>query len=175
MLKFRPISYADSDLRAVRFSTAATAVLEGHLCYIVNSDVNTVIATPVVAGLSFATLPSQGFIAAALGTSAVPAKGVYFPIYREDPDIENVGATINAGDYCTAFALHPGTEFEVHSSAVGTRLLAFTAVGQLVTIGGSAFTKAGRFCDLSARATTAPVVGLTIGTFNATWLRIRAI
>lgn len=174
MLKFRPISYADSDLRAVKFSASAGAsVREGHFCYIANSDVHTMIATPITSAYSFATLPAfPTTVGSAVATqySQAYAKGMFFPVFREDLDIESIGATIAAGNYCIAFNLRAGQEFEVHSSAIGTGLANFTAVNQQVGIDTD-----GKLTVIASSAAKSLVVGNVIGTFNGAWLRIRTI
>lgn len=172
MLKFKPISYADSDLRAVKFSSSAGAsVREGHFCYVVNSDLHTMIATPITSAYTFATLPSFYISGTVTAVQAAP-KGMYFPVFREDLDIENVGATIAAGNFCIAFNMRPGQEFDVHSSAIGTALANFTAVNQLVALGAN-----GKLNTLGGAASGAThmAIGAVIGTFNGAWLRVRTI
>ena len=163
MLKFRPITYADEDRRAFKY-TGTSAVLEGAFCKLAASTgLNTVTCT-LASG-------AAGTLAGATATAISYNAGQVFPIYREDPDIDNVGATISQNDFVVGMALRPGSEFEIHKTALHRETLAsFAAVGDKVCLGTT-----GKLCRENMTNSTGMVIGECMGTLNATWLRVRAI
>ena len=166
MLTFRPISYHDADLRAFKYSSAASSKREGTICKIAStSSLNIVMATPW-SGKTTA-LPT---IHVSGGTLYM--KDVFFPIFKEDPDPESVSATIDAGDYCIGMALIPGNEFEIHYSVTEKGYATFPKFtkGGKVCLGSN-----GKFTTLGGTNDTALVVGVCLGTFNGKYARIRVI
>lgn len=161
MLKFRPIVYKAEDLRAFKY-TGTSAILEGAACRIAaSSNRHVMCATPIKSAAG--TLPATGATLYRLGEA--------FLIYRNDPDIENVGATISQNDYVVGFTLAKGNEFEVHKTAVANASFKpFQTFGRNVSIATS-----GYLCSVSHSKSTGLVIGQVIGTFNDTWLRVRCI
>lgn len=160
-LKFRPITYNEGDFRAYKF-VGASDVVEGQICIVASTDQNTMFITPW-AGTSPGTLP-------VFGTTLITAanRDKYFPIYREDPDIENVGATIVKNDFVIGFR---GYEWEVDVASTEVSAAAsFTSIGQKIALGSNGkFTPAG---DLNA---TSLIMAICLGTFNSKWIRMQAI
>lgn len=157
MLKFKPISYGEDDFVGYKFSSGAgSAVIEGHFCYVASSDLNTQNATPYSGVFANATVM--------FATLQIGSK--YFPIYKEDPDIENVGATISAGDFVVGFF---GKEFEIHESATESGYASqWTAIGQKACVGST-----GKLARYGGTNSTAIVIGECVGTFGAEWIRIK--
>jgi len=166
MLKFRPIVYSDDDLRAYKY-TGPTSIQEGYLCrpWAASSSVN-VAACTLAKFAAFPTMPGSSQPA----TIDLKARTLVFPVYREEPDPENIGATITQNQYVIGMHLHVGSEFEVHKSVVtGATLKPFTA-GCYVTAGTS-----GKFEYYGGSYDSEAVLGVCMGTFNSTWLRVRCI
>lgn len=165
MLKFRPEAYSDSDLRGFIY-TGTSACLEGQIVYqAASSTANKHTCTPYTA---LATLP-PAVKGSANATLALADRGKYFIIYREDPDIESIEATINQNDEVIGFALKPGNEFMIHKSATyGATLKTYTSIGKTVAVSTT-----GKLCAAGVSHATKLFVGECIGTFNSTWLRVR--
>jgi hypothetical protein len=161
MLTFRPIVYDTADLRAFKY-TGTSAVREGKFCCLAASTTrHQSCCTPMTAA---ATLPTTS------GTVDIYNTGKFFPIYREDPDVENVGATISQNDEVLGMQLKSGSEFEVHKSAIaGASVVGYTAVGMRVGL-----TATGLIAPIGTLSVTGAIIGEVVGTFNATWLRVRA-
>jgi len=167
MLKFRPIVYADADLRAFKYIGAATQ--EGRLCSLSAGSTNlSIIAATPFSGTAPATLfPGT---AGNAGATLFDSKA-YFPIYRENPDPENVTPTINQNDFVVGFAMKSGNAFEVHKTMTESGFAStFAAVGGLVCLGST-----GKIAYRATKNATALVIGRCLGTFNATWIRVEAI
>jgi hypothetical protein len=165
MLKFRPEAYSDSDLRAFIY-TGTSSVLEGAVVYQAASSTAHKHTCTLFSAL--ATLPPavQGSANASL---ALPDKGKYFLMYKEDPDIENIGATIDQNDHVIGFALKAGNEFMIHKSATyGATLKTYTSIGMTVAVSTT-----GKLCARGVSHATRLFVGECIGTFNSEWLRVR--
>ena len=167
MLYFRPISYSDADLRAFKFTTAAAAsVREGTICYAVAGGLNVMIATPWT-GSTVATVPMSA------ATIPNPVNvGKYFPIFREDLDIESISGTIAAGEYCVGFNLQVGNQFEVHSSLLNCKALASITAGRFVTLGTGSY---GKYTQHILSQSTPVVLGMAVGTFGGKYLRVRVV
>lgn len=164
MVKFRPIAYALDDLLAYRFSGSSNT--EGIFCKVVAStSLNTAVVSPHSGTINaVATLPLRS-------SSTVFALDVkkYFPVYREDPDIENVGPTISNNDFVIGFQMKSGNEFEVHESMTQSAAAAsFSDMGK-VCLGSN-----GKMIQAGGTGSTTAVIGLCIGTFNG-WVRVKAI
>jgi len=174
MLTFRPITYSDSDLRAFKY-TGTTSIREGAFCKLPASVTRHTITCTLASGNAptLHLVSVTGTVSEHTSTSTVymPNNGLVFPIFRDDPDIENVGATIDQNDYVIGMLLRPGSEFEVHQSALHrTTLASFAAVGNQVVLGTS-----GKLFVRGGTNTTGLIVGICTGTFAAKWLRVRAI
>jgi len=161
MLKFRPITYADTDLRAFHFS-GASGVQEGQFCQVLAStDLNTFIC-----GAFSGTAPPT-IMGGPTATIFDPKR--YFPIYLENPDVEDVSATINNGVSVVGFAMKSGNEFEIHKSQTETGFAtSFSDLGQ-VCLGSN-----GKLTHYIGTNSTSLVLGVCLGTYNG-WVRIRAI
>ncbi len=161
MIKFKPISYNKDDLRAYKY-TSGSSVLEGAFCGLAaSSSLNTVTCTLYTAA---GTLPGVG------ATVEIFNTGAYFPIYREDADIENVGATIVRDNFVIGMHLRPGSMFEIHRTAThGATLLTYPAIGAKVALATS-----GKLVSADNASSSGVVIGLCVGTTND-WLRVQAI
>ena len=163
MLKFRPITYADADLRAYKY-TGTSSILEGTFCTPAASS------SQHVAGCTLFTATATIPLGTGPGTVSLALSGRVFPVYREEPDIENVGATIVQNQYVIGMLLRPGSEFEVHSSVIGAGALAsFGSAGQVVAV-----STVGQVTIVGAGNDTQTYIGEVVATLNATWLRVRA-
>jgi len=170
MLKFRPISYAEADFRAYKYNGAACR--EGKICQIgvgSKSNRSIITATPI----SLTTTKVVGTLdiwgAGTSGSMSMINYGMYFPIYREDPDPDNITPTIAKGDYVIGMHLHPGSEFEIHKTCLHKQ-----ALGSYANSGFHvAVATTGKLVAYNHRHATKLVIGETVGTFNATWLRVR--
>jgi hypothetical protein len=169
MLTFRPISYADADLRSFKYIGSATR--EGRFCRISagSSSLNVVAATPWYGKAS--AVPTLQLNKTA-GT-VIPAVGEFFPIFIEDPDPESVACTINQNDYCIGMALKSGNEFEVHYSMTEKAFSTFPKFtkGGLVCIGSTGKLTAAR----GGYNDTSLVFGQCLGTFNGKYVRVRVL
>jgi len=169
MLTFRPISYADADLRSFKY--VGSACREGVFCKVgSSSSLNIVVATPWSGNRS--TLPTLHMGGAHPTVSITYARGIFFPIFRENPDPESVACTINQNDMCIGMALHPGSEFEVHFSATEkafSTMPGFTK-GRMVCIGST-----GKLTPLTGYHSTSLVVGVCTGTYNGKYVRVHVI
>jgi hypothetical protein len=170
VLKFRPITYADTDLRSFTVKGGTSDTVEGIFCYVHASTSLNEFVCGVYSGVSPATMPIN------IVTSTISAGGIlmydvkkYFPIYHEDPDIENVTPTISAGDQVVGFAMKSGNEFEVHKSVTETTYATSFSMGGRVALGSN-----GKIAPLSGTNATGLTVGVCTGTFNG-WVRVRAI
>ena len=162
MIKFRPIAYSDDDIRAFKY-TGTNSIREGSVCVpAVSSSLNVATCTPFTAQ---ATLPGVG-----AGTVAIPNTKIAFLVYREDPDIENVGATIAQNEFVLSFPIKTGNEFEVHETCLQASSVASFAQGSYVAIATS-----GKLTVQGGTSSTDLIVGVCIGTFNSLWLRVRMI
>ncbi|MCK9369430.1 hypothetical protein M0R04_05790 [Candidatus Dojkabacteria bacterium] len=159
MKTFRPIVYNEGDLRSYKY-VSGTSVREGHLCAIASSDLNTFYAK--------ITYPAATAAAAVNGTLNTVAN--FFPIYMEDPDLENVGATIDQNDYVIGFNLTSGNVFEVHKSLTEEASVAGYTFGKGVCIGLN-----GKYSYLSnGTYASSLLVGKCIGTYNG-WMKVRVL
>jgi hypothetical protein len=164
MVKFKPIAYNEgSDFGSYKF-VGASAVLEGRICAVASSDLNTQYITAFSG-----TLPIVGTnVQTATILQRVKDVGRYFPIYHEDPDIENVGATISTNDFVVGFF---GQEWEVHESCTESGYAStWTSIGQRVAIGSN-----GKFTPQGAKNATAYLIAECTGTFGAAWIRMKRL
>lgn len=165
MLKFRPEAYSDSDLRAFIY-TGTSSVLEGAVVYQAPSSTAHKHTCTLFSAL--ATLP-LAVKESANATFALADKGKYFLIYKEDPDTENIGATIDQNDHVIGFSLKVDNEFMIHKSATyGATLKTFTSIGKTVAVSTT-----GKLCAAGVSHATKLFIGECIGTFNSEWLRVR--
>jgi hypothetical protein len=163
MLKFRPEAYSDSDLRAFIY-TGTSSVLEGAVVYQAASSTAHKHTCTLFAAA--ATLSPVSQVGATIGLAD---RGRYFMIYKEDPDIENIGATIDQHDHVIGFSLKQGNEFMIHKSATyGATLKTYTSIGMTVAVSTT-----GRVCARGVSHATNLFIGECIGTFNSEWLRVR--
>lgn len=166
MLKFRPIVYGDTDLRAFKY-TGTSDVAEGQFVTMAASTtLHIMTATPFTGTVNvLATLPTGSAGGSILNTKA------YFPIYRENPDPDTVSATISQNNFVVGFNMKSGNEFEVHKTVTESGFAStFTTVGGKVCLGST-----GKLTYAAAKNSTGLVVGICLGTFNAAWIRVRAI
>lgn len=163
-IKFKPTVFNESDLRAYKF-VGSSAVAEGQFVSVASTDLNTLNVTAFSG-----TSPARG---TQVNTSIFPTTfntGQYFVIYREDPDIENVSATINQNDFVIGFQMKSGNEFELdvasteRVNATAWDVMALAAIGSngLLTPAGATFA-------------TGLVVAECLGTFNSKWARFRVL
>jgi len=167
MLKFQPIVYNDSDLRAFKY-VGTSSCLEGQFVKATSGTSQHIMTATLYNGTkgSIATVP----LAVGSGTVAI-FKDQIFPIFRENPDPETVAATIAKNDYVVGFRMTPGNEFQVHKSVTESGYAStFTAVGGNVCLGST-----GKLTYTGAKNSTGYVVGICLGTFNAAWVRVRVI
>ncbi len=165
MLTFRPISYNDSDLRAFKY-TGSSSIKEGTFCSPAASNSQWIMACDLFSAA--ATLPTSEIGA----TVYLYASGLVFPVFREDPDPENVSATINQNDYVIGMQLHPGSEFQVHLSALHNSgsLELFAEVKQKVCLATS-----GKLCVAGVASDSGIRVGVVVATLGGEWLRVRCL
>ena len=175
MLTFKPIIYSDDDMRAFKYKSGES-VREGAFAKIAASSTRSTVAC-TLANETLATIP----LAAGAGSLCVMVPGMYFPIYREDPDIENVGATIARNDFVIGMHLRPGSEFEIHRTALWqpshTTLGSFAAIGGFVALGTAGKLGPWQAHNMGANvgANAVVVVGVVTGTYANKWLRVRCI
>ena len=162
MRTFVPISFDDANLRAYKY-TGSAAVREGYFCVFDSSNSTTDTFACKEFSTAGATLPTSGS-----GTVDVWAKGKFFPIYKEDPDIEQVAATISNGDYVVGFALQPGNEFKVHASAAHVDQTNFKG-GNRVAIATS-----GKLAPAEHAQSSGVVVGECVATLGS-WIFVRVL
>jgi len=170
VLKFRPITYADTDLRSFTLKGGSSDTVEGIFCSVhASTNLNEFICG-VHSGASPATLPLN-IVSGTISAGGILVYDVkkYFPIFYEDPDIENVTPTIAAGNQVVGFAMKSGNEFEVHSSVTERGSAATFTNGGRVALGST-----GKITALGDTNSTSLVVGVCTGTFNG-WVRVRAI
>ena len=175
MLTFRPISYADADLRAFKY-TGTADVREGQICYIPSTASNTlnIIAATPWSG-HYHAIPTLHMGGVHPTVSISFAKDKFFAIFREDPDPESVSPTISQADYVIGFPFKAGNEFEIHYSVTeyGSATLSDFTKGGYVTLGST-----GLFTVVSTASgmnNTGLVLGICLGTFNGKYARIRCI
>lgn len=163
MLKFKPITYNEGDRRAFKY-VGASDIHEGYVC-------------AVGTGGSFeyqhVRVANTEASFAAAGTTTLEAgllKGKFFPVWKEDPDIENVSATISQNDFVIGFPMIAGNEFEIHKTCLeGAYASIFTAYGQTVALGTNGkFTLYG-----GTNSTNIPLAQVT-GT-QVNWVRCRVL
>lgn len=164
MVKFRPISYNTDDFRAFRLSSGTTSMREGQFCKLAASTTrHKMVATLMAAGATF----DPSYTGSGLGTLSVGDAGDVFVVWREDTDVENIGATLLAGDEVIGMPILRGREFEVHNTCLHNSSLAvYTTIGQKVWLG-----KTGKLTTFAT--STRILVGECTGTFNSVWLRVR--
>jgi len=164
MIKFKPIAYNDGDFRAFRMSSAASDATEGAFCVLAASTTRNKMVATLFSGIATIALNDGGAATVALADS-----GDVFVVWRENVDIENISATIEADDEIIGMPLVRGNEFEVHNTALyNSALTLFTAVGQNVFLNTN-----GKMCHATATNATKLLVGECVGTFNSVWLRVR--
>ena len=165
MIKFKPIVFNDGDFRSVKYTDRTnTAVLEGTFCILatVGADLNTV---------SCERFTGTQPLAVATVFTGAQAKGRVFPIFHENLDPENIGATINQGDFVISFNMVAGNEFELHeSSTYSGNADAWDNVGQYAAVGST-----GKLVPVGDTGATGLVVAQCLGTFNAQWIRFRVL
>ena len=168
MLTFRPIVYADADLRAFKYTGSATK--EGQFVKLdtTNTALNVVAVTAFTGTVNvLATLP----ITVTGATINLYDTKAYFPVYRENPDIESVSATISQNDFVVGFAMKTGNEFEIHKSVTETGFATtWTSIGQKACLGST-----GKLTPAGGSNTTGLVIGYCLGTFGSKYIRVRAI
>ena len=166
MLKFRPITYSDSDLRSFKF-ISSTAIIEGGLCIpaTVADNQNIAACKTFTANYSGATNASV-----VEKMKQIAIQDQIFPVYLNDPDIENVGATINQNDYVVGFSIKSGNEWEVHSDSSQCAIGSYTMLGNVVAASTGKFVAEDAVDDK-----TAYILAQCIGTYNGVWIRMRAI
>lgn len=165
MLKFRPITYADTDLRSFTVKGGTSDTVEGIFCSVHASTSLNEFVCGLYSGVSPATVPLTGLTS----TLQMYDTKKYFPVYHEKPDIENVSPTIQAGDQVVGFAMKSGNEFEVHKSVTEVGTAGTFTNGGRVALGSN-----GKITALGDANSTSLVIGICTGTFNG-WVRIRAI
>lgn len=164
MLKFRPISYSDDDLRAYKY-IGTSDVAEGVFCYTKGSTLNQAKCTLWYDAKSTATV---GNSPTALMRNLDINQSRCFPIYKSDPDPEDTTPTISHGDWVVGFQLKTGNEFEVYYDNTYTGFAStFTAIGSIVCVGST-----GKLIPFGRAGYTYKLVGECIGTFNG-WVRVR--
>lgn len=167
MKTFRPVVFADTDLRAFKYISAAAR--EGVFCSIsAGSSTQHIVAATLFNG----TVPAT-FNAGATGgvVSTIFDRRRYFPIYQEDPDTDTVQATIDQNDFCIGFALRPGNEFQVHKTVTESGFAStFTTIGGYCTLGST-----GKLTYTGAVKDTGLIIGQCLGTIGAAWIRVRVI
>lgn len=162
MIKFRPIVYAITDLRAFQYS-GTSAIEEGTFCSaLASTDLNTFVVG-AFSGTTPATLPS------ATASATLHDVKAYFPVYREEPDIENVSATINNGIDVIGFGMKSGNEFEVDQSVTESGFATTFAQLDKVALGSNGF-----ITPAAKKNATTLIVGICTGTFNGK-IRVRVI
>lgn len=161
MIKFRPIVYAITDLRAFKYS-GTSAIEEGTFCSaLASTDLNTFIV-----GAFSGTVPAT--LSGHAGATLFDVKA-YFPVYREEPDIENVSATINNGIDVIGFGMKSGNEFEVDQSVTESGFATTFAQLDKVALGSNGF-----ITPAAKKNATTLIVGICTGTFNGK-IRVRVI
>ena len=166
MLTFKPIAYDPADYVSFKY-IGSSSIREGQICYLVKSDANSSHCTQFV-GVSPATIPLS------IDSVGTPISsydsGKYFPVFREDPDIDTTVATIAKNEYVISFPLRPGTEFDIHASITESGFAStWTSVGQRACLGSN-----GKWTPALGINSTEVTLGECVGTFNATCVRQRA-
>ena len=162
MKTFKPIVYNEGDFRSFKY-IGGTSIREGHFCVFASADQYDMYANPYVAG----TTPGS---VSAIGTTQLINTKKYFPVYREDADVEGVGATISTNQYCIAFAMKAGNMYEVHKSLAeeGALTNANYTQGAVLTVGANGkFTYKG-----CATYGTGYVIGQLVATLSNGWARV---
>ena len=163
MLTFRPIAYNPANYTAYKY-VGTNSIAEGQICYLSASALSYNSCT-LYNGASPATIP----LTSASGATAMYDRGKYFVVFREDPDLDSTAGTIAHNEWCTAFPLITGSEFEIHKTVTekGTTPV-WTSVGQSACLGTN-----GKWAVALGSSATGLVLAECIGTFNATWVRLR--
>jgi len=165
VLKFRPITYADTDLRSFTFKGGSSDTVEGIFCSVHASTSLNEFICGKFSGSSPATIPLSGLPS----TMQAYDTKKYFPIFYEDPDIENVTPTIAAGNQIVGFAMKPGNEYEVHKTVTESGTAATYSMNSRIALAST-----GKIQLLGGTNSTRLVVGVCVGTANG-WVRVRAI
>ncbi len=160
-LKFRPITYNEGDFRAYKY-VRSTAIKEGQICSVASTDQHTMYVAPF-SGTGPATFPVSGS-----ATLVTYDKNRYFPVYREDPDIENVLSTIAQNDFVIGFR---GFEWEVDVSETESAFAtSWSSIGEKVALGSN-----GKFTPAGGLNATGLIMAICLGSFNSKWIRMQAI
>jgi len=165
MLTFRPIAYNPANYTAFKY-VGTSSCTEGQICYLSASALGYNSCT-LFNGVSPATIP-LGVVTTATGLH-VYDKSKYFVIFREDPDLDSTAGTIAKNEWCTAFPLIPGAEFEVHKNVIERGVATvWSSIGQNACLGSN-----GKWTPINKDNATGLVLAECIGTFNSTWIRLR--
>lgn len=163
-VKFKPIVFNEGDFRAFKYKGQVTsaAIQEGQLCVLATSANLNIVGCDVHNGI----VSTQTDL---LGT--IQAPGQYFAVFREDPDVESVDATINIGEFVIGFPLKTGNEFEIHESVTESGFASsWSAIGQAAVLGST-----GKFTPFGGSNAQDVILAECLGTFNAQWIRLRAL
>jgi len=166
MVKFKPIVYSDDDLRSFNFKDA-TSIQEGYVCKLATGgDANTTYCTKYTGGFKGTGTNVQ----TATILNYMATKNSLFCVYYNDPDVENVGATISTSDMVVSFPFKAGNEFEIHTSCTECGVASFAAIGGHVAVAST-----GKLTYKGSNNSTAYIVAETLATINSTWIRLRTI
>lgn len=161
MVKFTPVSYNEGDFRAFKY-VGSSDVCEGEICSVCSIDLNTFYCK----GHS-GTLQIVGTnVAVATVIAYTQTNNKYFPVFREDPDIESISATISTNDFVIGYF---GREWQVYYDACVPGACASWEFGHLVAIGST-----GKFAIRDARQATDYIIARCIGTQNG-WVRMERL
>lgn len=167
MLKFRPIAYSTDDLRAYKYSSG-TSVLEGRFCKLAASTSQNQMCCTLASGTAVTIAIAATYHATRVVCNH--AKGMYFPIFKNDPDIESVAATIVRDDHVLGLHLRQGTEFEIHKSALHKAVVTSWKMARIACLATS-----GKLVWRGHKHSTGMAVAICTGTYNATWVRFQCI
>lgn len=166
MVKFRPIAYGENDLRAFRYMDSADTN-EGVFAYVAGASMNMINVRLADVGPQYwqnATKNATRMVATSVKQALLAGK--YFPIYREDPDIENVSATIKHSDMVIGFF---GQECEVYYDALEPKAAASWSAGVYVVLASS-----GKMTYPGGQYDTPYIWGMCLGTQNG-WVRMQVL
>jgi len=167
MVKFRPIAYGENDLRAFRYMDSADTN-EGVFAYVAGASMNMINVRLAAVGPQSdwvdATMNKLGLVATVMKQALLTGK--YFPIYREDPDIENTGPTISRSDMVIGFF---GKECEVYYDALEPKAAASWSAGDYVVLASS-----GKMTYPGGQYDTPYIWGMCLGTQDG-WVRMQAL
>lgn len=165
MRYFKPINYGEENFLSYKFKDS-TAITEGYW-------VSLATAGEFFQGQQlvekFSTTAAYTYTGTNVGAGSImeytKSIGKYFPIYKEDPDPENAGATISQNDHVIGFF---GKECEIHSN-VSQCAVGSYSIGALVAIAST-----GKWTESTTTTASDLIVAQCVGT-KGNWIHMRML